>query len=188
MDVVEEMTKICLEIGVVSNYVTQGRVMCALTLVSQNFKELEKDKTLTHEVMKQRACEEPIQILEQAYEDTLEQIKDPTKSENAEEDQEEDVSRHAFLDKIVFQLGRKYMLVQDFAKAVPKLDSVITMREQMYGENSETLLKPLQSMASCLRLMKDLPGCLATCFTASQIADSVLKSETVKDPQKRLSI
>ena len=60
MDVVEEMTKICLEIGVVSNYVTQGRVMCALTLVSQNFKELEKDKTLTHEVMKQRACEEPI--------------------------------------------------------------------------------------------------------------------------------
>ena len=63
-----------------------------------------------------------------------------------------DIRMHPFLDRILYQLGRKHMYSGSWVKAQQFLDQLIAGRERLYGEGSFNLLKPIETVAQVLRL------------------------------------
>ena len=97
---------------------------------------------------KQKICEEPLQILQDSLIETLRHISvnDLPADLNWYALNDEvplDIRMHPFLDTILYELGRKNMFSGDWVKAQQFLDQLIALRENIYGEGSQNLLKPI---------------------------------------------
>ena len=105
---------------------------------------------MNHIPAKVESCKEPLEILNHALVETLRQIslQDISNDFQAADVSKMDlkVSLHPFLDKIYYQISKKSMSALELDQARNFLDLLIANREQVYGQDSESLLKPCESM------------------------------------------
>ena len=70
---ITKMEKICQEQNIASHFVTQAKGTLAMDIYTKNMKEMSDVNPLAR---KKNICEEPIQIFERSYLDTIEQLSD----------------------------------------------------------------------------------------------------------------
>lgn len=176
-----KMEAICTKLGLVSHYLAQVKTLLALNTFNKNALEL-AEVDFEHPLeRKRKIAEEPIAILEECLVDTMRQvsIKDLPKDLSWYTMNEVPLAirTHPFLDRTLFQLGRKNIFVGDFVKAQSFLDQLIMSREHTYGEGSFNLIKPIETIAQVFRLQNQPDQCQVIIKQCLDIISDLLGEE-----------
>ena len=91
---------------------------------------------------------------------------------------------HPFLDKIYFQIAKKSMYVLQLEQAHHFLGLLVSSRELQYGQESESLIKPFETMIHCLRLMQNHQDSLVMIETCLDLISRALGEPRVKEEEE----
>ena len=72
-ELITKMEKICQEQNIASHFVTQTKGILAMDIYTKNMKDM---ADVSYMARKVKICEEPIQIFEQTFFDTIRQLSD----------------------------------------------------------------------------------------------------------------
>ena len=175
--------------SVSSNFTPQARIVQSQDLLLANTrKESQEEGSGTTAIQRKvQACKEPLEILYRALVETLKQVSIEDVPDGFQPADvaslDYKVSLHPFLDKVYFQICKKSMYALELEQAQRFLDLVLQSRERVYGQSSESLLKPCESMVQCLRLQGAHGAAFATIQACLDIVVKVLGEpvDTVPD-------
>ena len=107
-----------------SNYLTQAKVIRSMGLFHESHK-VYKDVYPNDMMVKKKASEAPIIILEECYVETMKSLgMSGTAYENS--------AGHCFVDKLTYKLGRKHLIIQNYPEAQLCFKKVIKIRMSIY--------------------------------------------------------